>query len=197
MMSHHAKDSFGVLDSYMDFLKVTPIERQIEQRVSQLKNALRMNEFYRLGRYFLKGDFTDLIFYWNKKEFQYLIFLFIPYIFMSLAAWIYLRIKKEQEIRFISPQNESESLFWLIIINAFLFIILTFDTAPPDYTYHNPLGLISLLLLIFAGRMLNTKQSISTAYLFLSIGNALRIVVGYYIQSKYWPFYIEENFIGF
>jgi len=176
----------GLLTTGIEFLKQTSFEEQFSQRIFHVKRALHFPELTRLYGYLEAKQFGNFVMSWSAQEFLYILFVYLPYILLTLLMALVYIIRHKALPKWTKEDNPIPlELFWISLVTFGLLVILAYDKgerAYPDRTYHLPMGLISFSLVYIHYKFQTLKGLWQKTYIAVSvlIGIKFLIAIGIY-----------------
>ena len=173
----------GLLASVLDFWRLVPLSDQLSLRLSKLLNTFHFDlvrEIWDLAR---AGDLRGATLLWAQREARYTIFFFYPLLVLG-GAWLLLAQvgRGARRARFRLPP-EARAMLLLTTSNFLLLIVLAYTNEDPDMTYHQPMALLLIPLLIIAGWLQSGPQWVRRSFALVMDVMFVKTVAAYVITQ--------------
>ncbi len=141
----------GLLASARQFFDEVPLAEQLKVRARRIENALRLTEIKQLYRLPQERGWQDLLLQWDLYEFRYTALVLYPLLLFALFARWFRRAEADEIFHaqtFRSEMSQMRSLFRLSLLTLFILLFLAYSHFDPDLTYHLPMALPVLMMLV-------------------------------------------------
>lgn len=155
----------GLGESALLFIKNTPLQEQVSNRLDRFAKSFRLDEFVALAQTFREDGIRAFLYRWDKVEFNYLAFVLYPSILFALLAWLYGRYKdrRADSLKSNDP-GPGRSILAISIFTMLAVIVMSYGRHPPDIPYHQPMGVLVLANLVLLTFILRSAKTIKIPY---------------------------------